>query len=205
MLLQSFNEIWVLLFHSLVDNMAKNYRSFSSTPWFHFTKEEQFRWKLRNLKRQINLLLIQKDQTPRSAYQFTEPHLCHLMVEGNLLIRWGLISCEDPSNNVSPRGGPADVRQLLEPKSLDDVVEVRSCVYGEASEENRSTFVKQRLEVWFLGFYGENKRRNRGRKGKRRVWSENRGERNVIEVSLLRDFNFLEMVCHCFCATALNL
>ena len=76
------------------------------------------------------------------------------MVKWNLLIRRRLIGSEDPANNVGPRSGATDVRKLVKAERLDDVVEIRGSEYREASEEDGSGIVEQRLEPWFVGFDG---------------------------------------------------
>jgi hypothetical protein len=88
------------------------------------------------------------------------------MVKGYLLVRWGLISSEDTTNNVGPRSCPTNVRQFLEPKRFYDVIEVLRSVYIKPSKENGSSFQKQRVQEGFLGYnrIGE-EGKSRGREG----------------------------------------
>lgn len=46
------------------------------------------------------------------------------MVKGDLLVGRGLVGGEDATDDVGPRGGAADVRELLEAEGLHNVVEV---------------------------------------------------------------------------------
>lgn len=58
-----------------------------------------------------------------------EGNLSHLMMKRDFLIRRGLVSSKNPADDVGPRSGAADIRQLLVPKRFDDVVEVGSSGY----------------------------------------------------------------------------
>lgn len=84
------------------------------------------------------------------------------MVEGDLLIGRRLVGREDPAYDIGPRRGSPNVRQLLVPERLDDVVEVGSGVYREAPEQQRPGLVDQRLEVRLLGLDGLGQKRGRG-------------------------------------------
>lgn len=90
------------------------------------------------------------------------------MVKWNLLVGWGLIGGKNPTHNVGPRGGPADVGELLEAKSLDDIVEVRGCIDRKAPEEYSPGFSEQGLEILFLVFDGFGQ--SRESEGKCRTW-----------------------------------
>lgn len=72
------------------------------------------------------------------------------MMKWDFLIRRGLVGRENPPDDVSPRGSAAHVRQLLEPESLDDVVELRSRRDGESPEQNGPALVQQRFEPRLL-------------------------------------------------------
>lgn len=46
------------------------------------------------------------------------------MVKGDFLVGRRLVGGEDPTDDVGPGGGAADVRELLEAEGLNDVVEI---------------------------------------------------------------------------------
>ena len=81
------------------------------------------------------------------------------MMKRNLLIWRGLIGGEDPTHNVGPRGSSTHVRKFLEAKGLNDVVEVRGCIYRKAPEEYSTRLVKHGVEKRFLGFDGFGEKR----------------------------------------------
>ena len=87
------------------------------------------------------------------------------MVKRNLLVWRGIIGGGDPTHNFVPRGSSTHVRKFLEAKGLNDVVEVRRCIYRKAPEEYSTGLVKHRVEKRFLGFDGFSEKRQRGRRG----------------------------------------
>lgn len=105
------------------------------------------------------------------------------------LVRRGLISGIDTANDVGSCDRTGSIRQLLVAKSLDEVIEVRGSVYGEASEENCSCMVEQRLEERFLGFDGIDEK---GKRWRGNIWREDGREREGIVVLLLCDLGFFE-------------
>ena len=87
------------------------------------------------------------------------------MVKRNLLVWRGIIGGGDPTHNFVPRGSSTNVRKFLEAKGLNDVVEVRGCIYRKAPEEYSTGLVENRVEKCFFGFDRLGEKRQRGRRG----------------------------------------
>ena len=64
--------------------------------------------------------------------------LGHFMMEGDLLIWRRLVRGENPTDDVRPRGGAADVRQFFISEGLNDLVEIGRCPNRESSEKDGS-------------------------------------------------------------------
>ena len=126
------------------------------------------------------------------------------MVKRNLLVWRGFIGCENPTNNVGPRSGSTHVRKLLEAEGLNDVVEVGSCIYRKAPEENSTGLVEHRVEKCFVVFDGLGEKREREGRGLG-VWRENWRELNSVVKPLVWDLDFQECVRHDSLCFSVNL
>ena len=76
------------------------------------------------------------------------------MVEGDLLVGWGLVGGEDAADDVGAGSGAADVGELVVAEGGHGAVEVGGVPDREAAQEYGAARPQERLEAGPLGCHG---------------------------------------------------